>query len=223
MTVNPGFGGQSFLSSQLAKIRRLRAMIDASGYDIALEVDGGVTPKTAPLCVEAGATALVAGTAVFADGPAGLRGQHRGAQGAMTGTPAVFADGGRRLRCSTLPQVCGAVSYCMAPTSLPSVSTKRISAPTVGMTDLAQVMVAAAGLDPAGDDVDVVDAEGRLEAVQPSLGARRHGACASGPECRARPRRRYGSGRSPAVPRARTSIRTPPRRRPGRGRHRRRG
>jgi ribulose-phosphate 3-epimerase len=70
MTVNPGFGGQSFLASQLPKIRRLRAMIDASGHDIALEVDGGVTPATAPLCVEAGATALVAGTAAFAGGPA---------------------------------------------------------------------------------------------------------------------------------------------------------
>ena len=69
MTVNPGFGGQSFLSSQLDKIRRLRAMIDASGQDIVLEVDGGVTPETARLCVEAGATALVAGTAVFSDGP----------------------------------------------------------------------------------------------------------------------------------------------------------
>jgi ribulose-phosphate 3-epimerase len=65
MTINPGFGGQSFMPSQLAKIRRLRAMIDASGRDIPLEVDGGVTPKTAALCLEAGATALVAGTAIF--------------------------------------------------------------------------------------------------------------------------------------------------------------
>lgn len=69
MTVNPGFGGQSFLGSQLKKIERLRAMIDASGQDIILEVDGGVTPETARLCVEAGATALVAGTAVFRGGP----------------------------------------------------------------------------------------------------------------------------------------------------------
>lgn len=68
MTVNPGFGGQCFLTSQLAKIRRLRAMIDASGHDIVLEVDGGVTRDTARLCVEAGATALVAGTAVFRGG-----------------------------------------------------------------------------------------------------------------------------------------------------------
>jgi ribulose-phosphate 3-epimerase len=71
MTVNPGFGGQSFIASQLGKIRKLRAMIEASGRDIILEVDGGVTPLTAPLCMEAGATALVAGSAVFKDGPDG--------------------------------------------------------------------------------------------------------------------------------------------------------
>ena len=70
MTVNPGFGGQSFMDSQLKKIERLRAMIDASGRDIVLEVDGGVTPQTARRCVEAGATALVAGTAVFRGGAA---------------------------------------------------------------------------------------------------------------------------------------------------------
>ena len=69
MTVNPGFGGQSFLSSQLKKIERLRKMIDATGRDIALEVDGGVTPQTAPQCIAAGATALVAGSAVFRGGP----------------------------------------------------------------------------------------------------------------------------------------------------------
>jgi ribulose-phosphate 3-epimerase len=68
MTVNPGFGGQSFIASQLKKIERVRALIDASGRDIVLEVDGGVTPKTAPGCIAAGATALVAGTAVFAGG-----------------------------------------------------------------------------------------------------------------------------------------------------------
>ncbi len=69
MSVNPGFGGQKFMHSQLAKIRKLREMIDATGRDIHLEVDGGVTPETAPLCIEAGATALVAGTAVFKGGP----------------------------------------------------------------------------------------------------------------------------------------------------------
>ena len=69
MTVNPGFGGQAFISGQVKKIARLRQMIDASGRDIELEVDGGVTPQTAPRCIEAGATALVAGTAVFSGGP----------------------------------------------------------------------------------------------------------------------------------------------------------
>jgi ribulose-phosphate 3-epimerase len=68
MSINPGFGGQTFMHSQLRKIERLRAMIDAEGRDIPLEVDGGVTPETARLCVSAGATALVAGTAVFKGG-----------------------------------------------------------------------------------------------------------------------------------------------------------
>jgi ribulose-phosphate 3-epimerase len=69
MSINPGFGGQSFMTSQLKKIERLRAMIEAEGRDIPLEVDGGVTPDTARLCRDAGATALVAGTAVFKGGP----------------------------------------------------------------------------------------------------------------------------------------------------------
>jgi len=66
MSVNPGFGGQSFLDSQLDKIRRLRAMIGERPID--LEVDGGVNPETAKLCVEAGADVLVAGSAVFKGG-----------------------------------------------------------------------------------------------------------------------------------------------------------
>jgi ribulose-phosphate 3-epimerase len=69
MSINPGFGGQSFMTSQLRKIERLAAMIEASGRDIPLEVDGGVTAETARLCLDAGATALVAGTAVFKGGP----------------------------------------------------------------------------------------------------------------------------------------------------------
>ena len=69
MSVNPGFGGQRFMRSQLNKIERLRAMVDASGRDIIIEVDGGVTPETAALCRKAGADALVAGTAVFKGGP----------------------------------------------------------------------------------------------------------------------------------------------------------
>ena len=68
MTVNPGFGGQGFMASQLPKIERLRAMVDRAGLDIVVEVDGGVTEATAPLCLAAGATALVAGTAVFQGG-----------------------------------------------------------------------------------------------------------------------------------------------------------
>ena len=69
MTVNPGFGGQTFMHSQLRKIERLRRMIDASGFDIRLEVDGGVTAETAPLCIAAGADVLVAGSAAFKGGP----------------------------------------------------------------------------------------------------------------------------------------------------------
>ncbi len=70
MTVNPGFGGQRFLESQLAKIAAVRRMIDLSGRTIDLEVDGGITPETAPDAVAAGADVLVAGTAGFAGGAA---------------------------------------------------------------------------------------------------------------------------------------------------------
>ena len=65
MTVNPGFGGQSFISEVVPKVRAIRRMIDASGRDIALEIDGGVAPGTARTVVEAGARELVAGSAVF--------------------------------------------------------------------------------------------------------------------------------------------------------------
>lgn len=65
MSVNPGFGGQSFIRSQLAKISALRSKINAIGRDIILEVDGGVNPETAKDCIKAGASALVAGSAVF--------------------------------------------------------------------------------------------------------------------------------------------------------------
>ena len=70
MSVNPGFGGQSFITAQLRKIEALRTLIDSCGKDIVLEVDGGVNPETARQCVAAGATALVAGNAVFKGGPA---------------------------------------------------------------------------------------------------------------------------------------------------------
>jgi len=65
MSVNPGFGGQSFIRSQLRKIEALRSKIEKSGHDIILEVDGGVNPLTAQDCINAGANALVAGSAVF--------------------------------------------------------------------------------------------------------------------------------------------------------------
>ena len=68
MSVNPGFGGQSFIASQLAKIRAIREMIDKSGRPIDLEVDGGINAETAAAAIEAGADVLVAGTAVFAGG-----------------------------------------------------------------------------------------------------------------------------------------------------------
>lgn len=65
MTVNPGFGGQSFLPQVLPKLRKARQMIDESGHDVMLEVDGGIDAVTARQCVDAGADVLVAGTAVF--------------------------------------------------------------------------------------------------------------------------------------------------------------
>ncbi len=81
MSVNPGFGGQSFIESQLRKIEAIRKMIDKTGKAIWLQVDGGVDSITAPRVVAAGADVLVAGTATFKGGPdayaaniAGLRG-----------------------------------------------------------------------------------------------------------------------------------------------------
>ena len=68
MTVNPGFGGQAFIESQLAKIEAVRKRIDASGSDIDLEVDGGINAETAGRAVAAGADLLVAGTATFTGG-----------------------------------------------------------------------------------------------------------------------------------------------------------
>ena len=65
MTVEPGFGGQAFMESQLDTIRQVRAIIDKYNPACELEVDGGISPKTAPLVVEAGANVLVAGSAVY--------------------------------------------------------------------------------------------------------------------------------------------------------------
>ncbi|NCP19633.1 MAG: ribulose-phosphate 3-epimerase [Erythrobacter sp.] len=82
MSVNPGFGGQSFIDSQLRKIEAIRTMIDETGRAIHLQVDGGVDAATAPRCVAAGADVLVAGSATFRGGPdcyagniAGLKGK----------------------------------------------------------------------------------------------------------------------------------------------------
>ncbi|MEE8271795.1 MAG: ribulose-phosphate 3-epimerase, partial [Alphaproteobacteria bacterium] len=78
MTVNPGFGGQTFIESQLDKVARVRALIDdtvaATGRPIDLQVDGGINTDTAPRVVAAGADFLVAGTAGFAGGPAAYAG-----------------------------------------------------------------------------------------------------------------------------------------------------
>lgn len=72
MTVNPGFGGQSFIETMPRKIGAMRQMIDARGLNIELEVDGGINPETAPRAVRAGARVLVAGSAVFL-GPSGIK------------------------------------------------------------------------------------------------------------------------------------------------------
>ncbi len=69
MSVNPGFGGQSFIDASLRKIEAVRAQLDRVGSSAHLQVDGGVTAANAAACVAAGATALVAGTAVFRGGP----------------------------------------------------------------------------------------------------------------------------------------------------------
>ena len=73
MSVNPGYGGQKFIPESVAKIAELRRMIDERGLTAEIEVDGGINPETAKLCIEAGATVLVAGSAVFqAKDPAGM-------------------------------------------------------------------------------------------------------------------------------------------------------
>ena len=69
MSVNPGFGGQSFITGQLKKIEAIRKRIDQMGLAIQIEVDGGVNAETARLCVDAGADVLVAGSATFKGGP----------------------------------------------------------------------------------------------------------------------------------------------------------
>jgi len=83
MTVNPGFGGQEFLRSQLQKIRNLREMIDRSGRDIGLEVDGGINASTAADVIEAGADVLVAGSAVFTGNTADYAANIKALRGAV--------------------------------------------------------------------------------------------------------------------------------------------
>ena len=82
MSVNPGFGGQSFIRSQLDKIRALRRRIDESGRQIDLEVDGGINFDTSAAAIEAGADVLVAGTATFTGGADAYAGNIRRLRGA---------------------------------------------------------------------------------------------------------------------------------------------
>jgi len=89
MTVNPGFGGQSFLEGCVPKIRAVADLIAASGRPIHLQVDGGITPKTAPAVVAAGADVLVAGSAVF-------RAPGRDLAGAIEDLRDAASGGGRR-------------------------------------------------------------------------------------------------------------------------------
>ena len=81
MSVNPGFGGQKFISSQLGKIEAIAERVRACGLDIQIEVDGGIDPETARRAVDAGATALVAGTAVFRGGPDAYAGNIKALRG----------------------------------------------------------------------------------------------------------------------------------------------
>lgn len=81
MSVNPGFGGQHFIDSQLGKITAIRRMIERTGRAIDLEVDGGIDAEHARRCIDAGADALVAGTSVFRDGPAAYAANIAGLRG----------------------------------------------------------------------------------------------------------------------------------------------
>jgi len=88
MTVEPGFGGQSFMANQLDKIREIHTMIEAAGHTIEIEVDGGINHETAPLAIEAGATILVAGSATFAGGEANYAANIEGLRGPVSITRA---------------------------------------------------------------------------------------------------------------------------------------
>ena len=88
MSVNPGFGGQSFIGSQLKKIAAIRKMIDATGRQIDLEVDGGIDPATAAQAIDAGADVLVAGTATFRGGAGQYAANIAALRGAAAPAPA---------------------------------------------------------------------------------------------------------------------------------------
>jgi ribulose-phosphate 3-epimerase len=81
MSVNPGFGGQKFISGQLRKIDAIAEMIRRRGLDVQIEVDGGIDSETARLAVDAGATVLVAGTAAFKDGASAYAGNIKALRG----------------------------------------------------------------------------------------------------------------------------------------------
>ena len=87
MTVEPGFGGQSFMAGQLDKMREIRTMIEAGGHAIDIEVDGGINRETASLAIEAGATILVAGSATFTGGEAAYSANIEALRGPVTARP----------------------------------------------------------------------------------------------------------------------------------------
>tara|TARA_R110000796_G_scaffold227062_2_gene343583 strand:- start:1408 stop:2082 length:675 start_codon:yes stop_codon:yes gene_type:complete len=84
MSVNPGFGGQAFIDSQLRKVEQLRQMIDSTGRDIILEIDGGLNSETAPKAIAAGVNAIVAGSAVFKGGASAYADNIRSLKPALT-------------------------------------------------------------------------------------------------------------------------------------------
>ena len=83
MSVNPGFGGQKFIGSQLRKIEAIANRIAKENLDVQLEVDGGIDPETARQAVGAGATVLVAGTAAFRGGPSAYAANIKALRGAQ--------------------------------------------------------------------------------------------------------------------------------------------
>jgi ribulose-phosphate 3-epimerase len=94
MSVNPGFGGQSFIPEALTKLRALRAKIDQTGRNIDLEVDGGINEGTASAAIAAGADVLVAGTASFAGGAAAYASNIRRLRGEGAARPGERSGGG---------------------------------------------------------------------------------------------------------------------------------